>query len=104
MKLSPYMLNANQAAKFEKSEQLDLAATFWRQASAVAVKPINQDWAEVRADRCDKSRTLDARSDAWTQKTKERQQRAEVTKANKRTAEALGSHINKTTSGEIKHG
>lgn len=100
MKLSPYMLNANQAAKFEKAGQLQLAATFWRQASAVAVKPINQDWADVRADRCDKRRTLDARSDAWEQKTKERQQRAEATKANKRLAEALGSHINKTTCGE----
>ncbi|HBE9089095.1 TPA: ANR family transcriptional regulator [Serratia fonticola] len=101
MKLSPYMLNANQAAKFEKAGQLQLAATFWRQASAVAVKPINQNWAEVRADRCDKRRTLNARSDAWEQKTKERQQRAEATKASKRLAEALGNHINKTTSGEI---
>ncbi|NBJ34752.1 ANR family transcriptional regulator [Serratia fonticola] len=100
MKLSPYTLNANQAAKFEKAGQLQLAATFWRQASAVAVKPVNRDWADVRADRCDKRRTLNARSDAWEQKTKERQQRAEATKANKRLAEALGSHINKTTSGE----
>ncbi|MFV9079397.1 ANR family transcriptional regulator [Serratia fonticola] len=101
MKLSPYMLNATQAAKSEKADQLELAATFWRQASAVAVKPINQDWAEVRADRCDRSRTLNARSDAWEQKTKERQQRAEATKANKRLAEVLGNHINKTTCGEI---
>ncbi len=70
MKVSPYMLNANQAAKFEKAEQLDLAATFWRQASAVAVKEVNRDWADVRADRCDKRRTLVARSDAWAKKNK----------------------------------
>lgn len=99
MKLSPYILNANQAVKFEKADQLELAATFWRQASAVAVKPINQDWAEVRADRCDKRRTLAARSEVMKQKIKERQSRAGAEKVVKWVAEALGSHINKTTRG-----
>ncbi|RDL26843.1 ANR family transcriptional regulator [Serratia fonticola] len=94
MKFSPYMLNATQAAKFEKADQLQLAATFWRQASAVAVKLINQDWAEVRADRCDKRRTLATRHEAARQK-------AIAEKEATRVAEALGSHINKTTSGEI---
>lgn len=83
MKLSPYMLNATQAAKFEKDDQLEFAATFWRQASAVAVKPANQDWADIRADRCEKSRTLAARSDVWAKKNKERQRRSAETKANK---------------------
>ncbi|HBE9082237.1 ANR family transcriptional regulator [Serratia fonticola] len=93
MKLGPYMLNANQAVKFEKADQLQLASTFWRQASAVAVKEVNRDWADVRADRCDKRRTLAVRHEAARQK-------AIAEKEAKRTAETLGSHINKTTSGE----
>ncbi|WP_037440932.1 ANR family transcriptional regulator [Serratia sp. Ag1] len=92
MNLSPYMLNAIQAAKFEKAGQLDLAATFWRQASAVAVKLVNREWADRRADRCDKHRTLSARYEAWRQK-------AAAEKEAKKMAEALGNHINKTTSG-----
>lgn len=94
MNLSPYMLNANQAIRFEKAGQLELAATFWRQASAVAVKPVNRDWADVRADRCDKRRTLVIRHEATRQK-------AIAEKEAKRVSEALGSHINKTTSGEV---
>jgi len=93
MNLSPYMLNANQAIRFEKAEQLDLAATFWRQASAVAIKPVNREWADRRADHCDKRRTLTLRHEEWKRRNDE-------AKEAKKLAEALGSHINKTTSGE----
>jgi hypothetical protein len=99
MKTSPYRKAAHQAIQHEHAEEFDLAATFWRRAETLAVKPINQRWAATRIELCEKRHCLAARLDQWHEDASERAKEAAKTKAKKKMAEALEAHM-KTTSGE----
>ncbi|MGG4625194.1 ANR family transcriptional regulator [Serratia odorifera] len=95
----PYSEAAQRAIQHEKAEEFAQAATFWRIAESLAVKPVNQQWAATRAELCEKRHSLAARLDQWSEETNRRLQLAAETRAKKKMAEALEAHI-KTTSEE----
>jgi hypothetical protein len=97
---TPYRTAAQQAIQHEHAEEFDLAATFWRRAETLAVKPINQRWAATRIELCEKRHSLAARLDQWHEDASERAKEAAKTRAKKKLAESLEAHMNKTTSGE----
>jgi len=100
VKKIPYSEAAQRAINHENAEEFAQAATFWRIAESLAVKPINQQWAATRAELCEKRHSLAARLDQWSEETNRRLQLAAETKAKKKLAESLEAHMNKTTSGE----
>ncbi|WP_167519906.1 ANR family transcriptional regulator [Serratia proteamaculans] len=95
-----YLKAAERSIQHEKAEEFGQAATFWRIAESLAVKPVNQQWAATRAELCEKRHSLAARLDQWSEETNRRLQLAAETKAKKKLAESLEAHMNKTTSGE----
>ncbi|CAI1046343.1 ANR family transcriptional regulator [Serratia ficaria] len=95
----PYSEAAQRAINHEKAEEFAQAATFWRIAESLAVKPVNQNWAATRAELCEKRHSLAARLVQWSKETNRRLQLAAETRAKKKMAEALEAHI-KTTSEE----
>ncbi|MFP7327440.1 ANR family transcriptional regulator [Serratia marcescens] len=100
MKASAYRAVAQQAIQHEHAEEFIQAATFWRRAEAVAMKPVNQDWAATRAELCEKRHSLTERRALLQESASERAMEAAKTKAKKKMAEALEAHMNNSTSGE----
>lgn len=101
MKASAYRAVAQQAIQLEHAEEFNLAATFWRRAETVAMKPVNQDWAATRAELCEKRHCLTERRALLQESASERAKEAAKTKAKKKMAEALEANI-KTTTGEVE--
>lgn len=99
MKKTPYSAAAEQARLYEQAKQFDLAAISWKRAASVARLRVNQEWAAVRADVCQKILSLAARLEQLQENASERAKKAAKTKAKKKMAKALEAHI-KTTSEE----
>ncbi|WP_425500823.1 ANR family transcriptional regulator [Serratia rhizosphaerae] len=53
-----YMKAATAAVRYEKVGQYDQAALFWRRAEGAALIPVNQAWASLRAEVCEKRHVL----------------------------------------------
>lgn len=87
---SQYNTAAQQAIQHECAEEFDQAATFWRVAESFAAKPVNQQWAAMRTEFCEKRHSLEARRELWK----------EETKAKKKQAEATSPSMNETDGGE----
>ncbi|MGF2654825.1 ANR family transcriptional regulator [Serratia marcescens] len=99
MKKTPYSAAAEQARLYEQAKQFVLAAISWNRAASVARLRVNQEWAAVRADVCEKILSLNARLEQLQESASERAKEAAKTKAKKKMVEALKAHI-KTTGKE----
>lgn len=103
-KLTPYMKASIAAIRHEHAEEFDLAATFWRRAMTVAMKPVNQQWSATRAELCEMRHSLEERRAKLQEEASERAKEAAKTKAKKELVAAIEAHMRKTTSEEHNHG